>query len=85
MRLRLVISDVGEPAAVTASPRSTANPNPTSSRRGSNSDSNAPKKRVKTCASASQILAKLFARRAGVHIDFHAKLHFKDLWCFPVH
>jgi hypothetical protein len=32
-----------------------------------------------------QAVAKLFARRAGVHIDLHANLHFKDLRCLPRH
>jgi hypothetical protein len=27
----------------------------------------------------------LFARRAGVHIDFHAHRHFDNLWGFPGH
>src|ERR1700733_5036142 len=27
----------------------------------------------------------LFARRAGVHVDFHAHRHFNNLWSFPGH
>ena len=27
----------------------------------------------------------LLARRAGVHVDFHADRHFNDLRCFPGH
>jgi hypothetical protein len=27
----------------------------------------------------------LFARSAGVHVDFHADRHFDDLWSFPAH
>ena len=27
----------------------------------------------------------LFARRAGVHVDFHANRHFHDFWSFPSH
>jgi hypothetical protein len=27
----------------------------------------------------------LFARRAGVHIDFHADRYFNDLWGLPGH
>jgi hypothetical protein len=34
-----------------------------------------------------QVAAKslLFARRAGVHVDFHADRHFNDLRCLPGH
>jgi hypothetical protein len=28
---------------------------------------------------------RLFARRAGVHVDFHANRHFDDFWSFPSH
>jgi hypothetical protein len=27
----------------------------------------------------------LFARGAGIHVDFHANRHFDDLRCFPGH
>jgi hypothetical protein len=38
------------------------------------------------CAKAvERVFAKLFALRAGVHVDFHPNLHFNDLWCFPGH
>jgi hypothetical protein len=30
-------------------------------------------------------LAELFSLCAGVHVDFHANLHFNDLRCFPGH
>jgi len=29
--------------------------------------------------------SRLFAGRAGIHVDFHANRHFDDLWCFPGH
>jgi hypothetical protein len=32
-----------------------------------------------------QACAKLFARRANVHVDFHTNLHFNDLRCLPSH
>jgi hypothetical protein len=44
-----------------------------------NSDSNAPGEWTQ------QMLVKLFALRAGVHVDFHANQHFNDLRCFPGH
>jgi hypothetical protein len=28
---------------------------------------------------------RLFASRAGVHVDFHANGHFDDFWSFPGH
>jgi len=31
------------------------------------------------------VFAQLSARRAGVHVDFHANLHFSDLRLFPYH
>jgi hypothetical protein len=31
------------------------------------------------------MLVNLFALRAGVHVDFHANLHFNDLRFFPGH
>jgi hypothetical protein len=34
---------------------------------------------------AQQALGKLFAWRGGIHVDFHANLHFDDLRCFPGH
>jgi hypothetical protein len=39
----------------------------------------------KIAKTSEQALAKLFALRAGVHIDFHANLHFNNLRCFPGH
>jgi hypothetical protein len=34
---------------------------------------------------ADRLLRGLFARRAGVHVDFHAHRHFDDLWSLPGH
>src|SRR6185312_3478253 len=36
-------------------------------------------------AGAGQNASLLFARRADVHVDFHAHLHFDDLRSFPGH
>src|SRR4051794_31635069 len=31
------------------------------------------------------VSTRLFARGAGVHVDFHADRHFDDFWSFPGH
>jgi hypothetical protein len=36
-------------------------------------------------AGAGQNASRLLARRAGIHVDFHADRHFNDLRSFPSH
>src|SRR3982074_4507 len=44
-----------------------------------------PDNEDQTRYSTRWVLSKLLARRAGVHVDFHANLHFNDRRCFPGH
>ena len=44
-----------------------------------------PRSKLECAPRAEQAYAKLFARRADVHVDFHTNLHFNDLRCLPGH
>ncbi len=44
-----------------------------------------PRSQPECAARAKQAYAKLFGRRANVHVDFHTNLHFNDLRCLPGH